>query len=119
MQADYDETVLDVRLSARDIALTGTFLSALTETRTLKPEHRLAVGPSAAVLATRSILVVIQLELPTKTRGKRDSTSDCGKFVATPCIETAENDPLTAWMDVCPIPLDDAQRDEIRDIIGE
>ena len=32
-------------------------------------------------------------ELPSETRGKRDLSAECAKIVATPCIETAENDP--------------------------
>ena len=35
------------------------------------------------------------LEQPAKTRGKRDSTSEYGKIVATLCIETPENTSLT------------------------
>ena len=56
-------------------------------------------------------------ELPPKTRGKRDQAEKCGKIVATPCIETPEIDPLTAWLDGCPILLDDAQRDAIRTLV--
>ena len=62
---------------------------------------------------------VIGLEPPAETREKRDFSEKCGKIVATPCIETPENDPVTAWLDACPIPLDDARRNAIRTLIDE
>jgi len=65
-----------------------------------------------------SPVVVTQLELPTETRGKRDLAGKCGKIVATPCIETHENDALTAWLHAYPIRLDDAQRDAIRTLLN-
>ena len=42
----------------------------------------------------------------------------CGKIVAIPCIQTHENDALTAWLHAYPIRLDDAQRDAIRTLLN-
>ena len=42
----------------------------------------------------------------------------CGKIVATPCIETHENDALATRLNACPIRLDDAQREAIRTLLN-
>ena len=62
--------------------------------------------------------VSLRPELPPKTRGKRDQAEKCGKIAATPCIETPKNDPLTTWLDACPMDLDDAQWDAIRALLN-
>ena len=65
------------------------------------------IAPSCETVQNAG-MEVSQLELRPETREKHDCTPVCAKIAATPCIETAENDPLPTWLDTCPVHADDS-----------
>jgi len=47
-----------------------------------------------------------------------EKNAHSGNLAASGAAVEHENDPLTAWLVACPIPLDDAQRDVILTLLN-